>query len=242
MKRLELDAGNSFIKWRLLEQGRVRRRGSWLTAEFSAERLLECGERPDRIWFASVAGEVFDRALQAGVERYWQVPLQRACAQAEAAGVRNSYKDPARMGVDRWLALLAAWHQVKDACWVVDCGSAITVDLLDAAGCHQGGYILPGLRLMRQALLGNTAGVTVDRPVDSGVVMPGRDTSSGVEHGINLLLLSLARQLKNDIPGVADVPSRVLVTGGDGRQWLEVMPEAEWCPDLVMDGLRWALE
>lgn len=242
MKRLELDAGNTFIKWRLLdaEEG-VLARGRWLTAEFSIEQLQDCGYRPEAVWLASVAGDGLNQLLTLGVESHWQVPLRRASTSVTAAGVRNSYADPSRMGVDRWLAMLAAWNRVGQSCWVVDCGSAITVDLLDAAGCHRGGYILPGLRLMQQSLLGNTAEVRVDRDIEHYSVAPGRDTSSAVAHGANLLLLSLARQLREGIPGVAS-PARVLVTGGDGAQLLEMIPEAESCPDLVMDGLKWALE
>ncbi len=241
MKRLELDAGNTFIKWRLIDADRVLERGRWLTAEFAAELLQECRQRPDEVWLASVAGEGLNQALAAGVERCWQLPLRRALTEAAAAGVRNSYEDPARMGVDRWLAMLAAWKRVGQPCWVVDCGSAITVDLLDAEGRHQGGYILPGIRLMQQSLLGNTAEVRVDRDVEHYSVAPGRDTSSAVAHGANLMLLALARQLRAGIPGMA-IPTRVLVTGGDGAQLAEMMPDAELCPDLVMDGLRWALE
>ncbi len=240
MKRLELDAGNTFIKWRLVDNDQVLDRGRWLTAEFRAEQLHACETLPEEVWLASVAGEGLNQTLAAGVEQCWQVPLRRALTVAEAAGVRNSYADPARMGVDRWLAMLAAWKQVGQPCCVVDCGSAITIDLLDADGCHQGGYILPGIRLMQQSLLGNTAEVRVDRDVEHYSIAPGCDTSSAVAHGANLLLLALAQQLRSGIPGVA-TPVRTLVTGGDGAQLTAMMPEAELCPDLVLDGLRWAL-
>ncbi len=241
MKRLELDAGNTFIKWRLVDNDRVLERGRWLTAEFTADQLQMCRQTPEVVWLASVAGEGLNQMLIAGVEHCWQVPLHRALTTAEAAGVRNSYRDPARMGVDRWLAMLAAWKRLERSCWVVDCGSAITLDLLDAQGVHQGGYILPGIRLMQQSLLGNTAEVRVDRDVEHYSIAPGCDTSSAVAHGANLMLLSLAQQLRAGIPGL-DTPSSVLVTGGDGTQLVEMIPGAELCPDLVMDGLRWALE
>ncbi|GAA0790003.1 type III pantothenate kinase [Marinobacterium sediminicola] len=241
MRRLELDAGNTFIKWRLIEHEQIIGRGRWLTAEFRAEQLQECEQRPDVVWLASVAGDGLNQALAVAVKEYWQVSLQRARSVAQAAGVRNSYADPSRMGVDRWLAMLAAWKLVGRSCCVVDCGSAITVDLLDDQGRHQGGYILPGIRLMQQSLLGNTAEVRVDRDVEHYSVAPGCDTSSAVAHGANLLLLSLAQQLRSGVPGV-DVAGAVLVTGGDGAQLASLMPGAELCPDLVMDGLRWALE
>lgn len=241
MKRLELDAGNTFIKWRLVEHDRVLARGRWPTAGFAAEALRALPQSPQAVWLASVAGAAVDAALAAAVEQYWRLPLQQARTTAAAAGVRNSYADPARMGVDRWLAMLAAWQRTADACWIVDCGSAITVDLLDDQGCHRGGYILPGLRLMQQSLLGSTAQVRVDRRVDQFAVAPGQDTSSAVAHGANLLLLALAQQLQRGIPGEIN-PRRVLVTGGDGARFAELLPEAELHPDLVLDGLQWALE
>lgn len=241
MKRLELDAGNTFIKWRLIDNDQVLDRGRWLTAEFGADQLRVCRGHPDEVWLASVAGEGLNQALALAVDNCWQVPLRRAVSTAEAAGVRNSYAEPGRMGVDRWLAMLAAWQRVGQSCWVVDCGSAITLDLLDAEGRHQGGYILPGLRLMQQSLLGNTAEVRVDRDVEHYSVIPGCDTSSCVAHGANLLLLALAAQLQAGVPGVKS-PSRWLVTGGDGAQLADMMTGAEYCPDLVMDGLKWALE
>ncbi|MBV0934002.1 type III pantothenate kinase [Marinobacterium weihaiense] len=242
MRRLELDAGNTFIKWRLLDaQGRVQARGRWLTAEFAADQLAQCDGVPDRIWLASVAGEGLNRQLAQAVEQRWGRSLQQVQTAAVSAGVRNSYADPARMGVDRWLAMVAAWNRYRQGCWVVDAGSAITVDLLDGDGCHRGGYILPGLRLMQQALLGNTAEVRVDRDVAQDSVQPGTDTSSAVAHGANLLLLSLAQQLQTGIPGCAS-PTRLFITGGDGERLARLLPHAEHCPDLVMDGLQWALE
>lgn len=242
MSRLELDAGNTFIKWRLLdEQCQILDRGRWLTGEFNVDQLADCVLAPQQVWLSSVAGEGLNRQLAAAVTHRWGVVLKQAFTSGAKVGVRNSYTDPSRMGVDRWLAMLAAWQHVGAACWVVDCGSAITVDLLAGNGSHVGGYILPGLRLMQQSLLGNTAEVRVDRDVEQGSVRPGTDTSSGVAHGANLLLLSLVHQLQVGIPGCEN-PERLLVTGGDGERLAAMMPTAELYPDLVMDGLQWALE
>ncbi|PSL14356.1 type III pantothenate kinase [Marinobacterium halophilum] len=241
MKRLELDAGNTFIKWRLLDAGVVLARGRWSTAGFSAEQLVECPYLPSRVWLSSVAGDGVNSALTAAVQQRWQLPVEQAYSAAAAAGVVNSYACPERMGVDRWLAMLAAWNRIGKACWVVDCGSAITVDLLDDQGRHGGGYILPGLRLMQQSLLGNTAEIRVEREVEQASVLPGCDTSSAVAHGANLQLLALAQLLRAGMPGRVKART-VVVTGGDGAQLAEMIPEAEWCPDLVMDGLSWALE
>ena len=91
------------------------------------------------------------------------------------------------LGVDRWLALLAAHrHAPTEPLMVLDCGSAITLDLLVVGGRHLGGYIVPGLALMRSSLLSETAGVAVEA-LSSVTSCPGRDTSTAVGHGLPLM-------------------------------------------------------
>ena len=71
--------------------------------------------------------------------------------------MRNAYAEPARLGIDRWAAIIAAYHRFPEGACVVDCGTACTFDLVDAGGRHRGGYILPGLSAMEGAVLGETA-------------------------------------------------------------------------------------
>ncbi|MBP0050030.1 type III pantothenate kinase [Marinobacterium sp. AK62] len=239
MSRLELDAGNTFIKWRLLDGEQIVQRGRWPTGRFEPAMLADVDARPAQVWLASVAGKDVNRVMREAVSARWNMDLRQAFTQATCAGVINSYRDPARMGVDRWLAMLAAWHRASGPCCVVDCGSAITVDLLDAEGVHRGGYILPGLRLMQISLLGRTAEVRVEEALEVEAVMPGRSTEEGVSHGARFMLMALAEQLRLGLPGESG-PVRTLVTGGDAEALTAFLPDAVLCPDLVLDGLQWA--
>lgn len=238
--RLELDAGNTFIKWRLLTEAGVSASGRWSTSGFTASCLSDCPVAPDEVWLGSVAGSEVNRALTEAVFECWGLIIRQARTQAECAGVRNSYADPSRMGVDRWLAMLAAWHQVKEACCIVDAGSAITVDLLDGEGEHLGGYILPGLRLMQTSLLGRTAEVRVEAELETAALSPGRSTEEAVLHGAHLLLLALAERVAKGVPGY-EGRQPVLVTGGDAEVLMGYLEGAQHCPDLVLEGLQWAL-
>jgi len=240
MSRLEIDAGNTFIKWRLREAGTTLASGRWQTADFRTECLQDCERRPDVVWLGSVAGTQVNGALVTAVAECWGLEVRQARTEAVCAGVHNSYADPARMGVDRWLAMLAGWQRTGGPCCVVDCGSAITIDILDAEGCHRGGYILPGLRLMQASLLGSTAEIRVEHDLAASAVLPGCSTEEGVGHGARLLLLALAGQIRQGLPGEVG-PVRTLVTGGDAEQLLAYLPDAEHCPDLVLDGLTQAL-
>ncbi len=239
--RLELDAGNTFIKWRLLTGADIQASGRWLTAEFTESCLGDCPSAPAEVRLGSVAGTGVNQLLAQAVRECWDIELRQARTQAECAGVRNSYKDPSRMGVDRWLAMLAAWHRVQGACCIVDAGSAITVDLLDAEGTHLGGYILPGLRLMQTSLLGRTAEVRVETELETAALSPGRSTEEAVLHGAHFLLLALAERVSKGVPG-HEGQQAVLVTGGDAEVLISYLQDAQLCPDLVLEGLEWALE
>lgn len=228
---LDIDAGNTFIKWRFKElglQGRIRH------GELEQQKWPG---QVDRVLVASVAGEPVNNAIADFVKRRWGVVAEFARTESFKAGVTNSYADPSRMGVDRWLAMLSAWDRSKAGCWVVDCGSAITVEQLDDSGCHVGGYIIPGIQLMSRNLLSNTAEIVVDHSIDRFDASPGVNTSEAVQHGINLLLSALAEKVMRESAG-----QPVYVTGGDGELFCSLANGALWCPDLVMDGLSLALD
>lgn len=227
---LDIDAGNTFLKWRILELGLS---GRFRHGELDAQQWPE---HLDRVLVASVAGAEINSRIAAMVSSRWGVKAEFATTESTRAGVTNSYSDPARMGVDRWLAILSAWDKAGSACWVVDCGSAITIEQLDDNGKHLGGYIIPGIQLMSRNLLSNTAEIIVDHSVEQFNSSPGVNTSEAVQHGINLLLQSLAEKV---IAGAEGCP--VYVTGGDGQLFCSLADGAVWCPDLVMDGLALAL-
>ena len=155
---LLVDAGNTRIKWALVERNTCLVEGVLDHDEAGrlTERVATGGQKPERAVCVSVAGEKVTTAITAalesiGVEPEWFVSSSECC------GVRNSYQNPAQLGADRWAALVGARARHRSACLVVCAGTATTVDLLDADGRFLGGLILPGEYLMRQALAGNTA-------------------------------------------------------------------------------------
>ena len=191
---LEIDAGNTFIKWRLLDGDNVTSRGKLFTGD-KDWKLPSAWKEASSARIASVAGDELNCKLDAEVQKCCGESPVFAAATRQTAGVVNSYDDHSRMGVDRWLVMLAAYNDCNKACCIVDCGSAITVDYVAADGQHQGGYIIPGLRLMRGTLLQNTAEIIVDKDLEGFDLTPGNDTSSAVTHGVNYLFDSLVDSL-----------------------------------------------
>jgi len=233
---LQLDVGNSGAKWRLLQQGRVAARGRLLADdEQSRAALLDCTPVPQQIWVASVAGPEAEAALGGMLAGRWGVEPWFARSTGRCGAVHNSYREPARMGVDRWLAMLASWQRVQGRVCVVDAGSALTVDLLSDSGRHEGGYIIPGPTLMERALLQDTGRVRFAEEADYDL-SPGASTAEAVRHGIALAQAG-ALALAMDRAGVA--PTRVLFCGGWGETLMGLLARGgEYLPDLVFEGLE----
>jgi len=235
---LELDVGNTFIKWRVL--GQSREQGRLLTANLDKGALPDVWRnRFSRIRAASVAGDELNQQLSAFLQELGQPEPIFAKTVSFQAGVKNSYTEPERMGVDRWLVMLAAYDAAKGACCIVDCGSAITIDFVGSDGQHLGGYIIPGLRLMEKGLLDNTSKIIVDRASRQFDATPGKNTSAAVGNGIDLMFTALVEKVVADL---SDKDAALFITGGDGELFYQLAGVGAFKPDLVLDGLSLAME
>ncbi len=178
--RLLIDAGNTRIKWALVDGGEWLRNGSLPTA-IADELTRQLGDIQGvrQIWVSNVAGEAAARPIRElclgphGHPRF-------IAASAAQCGVRNGYADPAQLGSDRWAALVAAWNLVGGRCLVVNSGTATTVDALSAAGEFLGGLILPGLELMRRSLYDTAAGLA---PLPGKYAAFPRNTGDAIASG-----------------------------------------------------------
>ncbi|MEH6627487.1 MAG: type III pantothenate kinase [Motiliproteus sp.] len=236
---LDLDVGNTWVKWRHGASS-----GQLLTKDLCQRSYLGtcAAQAPERVRLATVACEQQQTSIEQWSRDGWGVAAEIAMTQSHGGGVTNSYQQPSRMGVDRWLAMMAAYNQAATSCCVVDCGSAITVDYVGADGVHQGGFIIPGLRLMRLGLLANTTRVLTPDAIEvSQSVVPGKSTEEAVDHGISLLFESLAQRIVAEYRQILSSEAKLLITGGDGERFLDVVNEGEFHSQLVLDGLAYAL-
>lgn len=241
---LDFDIGNTRLKWRYTARDGTISAGAVAHAECRLDRLP--GQAPLRIRVASVVGSEWLEGLLASCRQQWGAEPEIAQVVENCGGVRQGYADKSRLGVDRWLAMLAAHGATDRSCVVVSCGTAITVDLLTATGEHRGGYIVPGLELMRSALFAATNAVKLDRIEPPDNLAPGRDTVPAVNHGLVLMVKGLVDNAVAELRNHGVAPTIVL-TGGDGEVLLPFLMKpfsstnAIYNPTLVLDGLALAL-
>ncbi len=241
---LELDCGNTLIKWRLLDhEGRVRD-GDMAPDLVELQRLLGGQEREIRgCRLVSVRSPEETQTVVDQLTSWLKLHPEVARPARELAGVSNGYDDHARLGMDRWLALVAGYDLCRKACVVIDLGTAVTVDYVNAQGQHLGGYIAPGSKLLRSGLLRHTRLIRYDAGVpgrpDSAV--PGRNTAEAVEYGCDLMLAGFVREqlrIGNEVMGGGMV---VILTGGDAERVAEMLPVGcHVIGDLVFRGLALA--
>jgi type III pantothenate kinase len=237
--KLLLDLGNSRLKWACWQDERL----SDVDAVFY--RGKDLAPLLDQVWGdlpvpaavhgACVAPPAIRDSLVAWVSAHWGCPLHWLCTEAGDGALRNGYDEPAQLGVDRWLAMRAAWQRVGAAVCIIDCGSAITVDILDGDGRHLGGLIAPGLHLMQDAL---AAGTMLQATTGAMTLPLGRNTAACVRAGVTHALLGLIERARQLAPPGA----RLLLTGGDAAALAAGLDGPyELHPDLVLEGVAGTL-
>ncbi|RAR58120.1 type III pantothenate kinase [Onishia taeanensis] len=238
---LDLDIGNTLSKWRLKDSvsSEIRSRGAvWTREEWRPGSDIPDLDVVRAVRISSVARQ---KVLQETVEllRHEVGVVHVARPVRESLGVVNGYDEPGRLGVDRWLGALAS-YQLAGACCTVDCGSAITIDFVLPGGRHLGGYILPGLRLMKESLKLGTRNVAIDPDSEADELLaPGRNTVEAVNHGIYMAAVSAVNRIYGEVCDREGVALPLLLTGGDARvvsRGIRV-PHALW-PDMVYGGLE----
>lgn len=255
---LDIDAGNSRTKWRILKDDAIFVRGISVGSDKELLESIDQALASDsstaldvkrlfkRVRVASVRDAEKLSALASEIQSRWQLQAEFAATSASACGVKNSYQQPQTMGVDRWCAMvgaasLAALDKNCQAFCVVDAGSAMTLDLVDAQGVHLGGHIAPGFALQLHSLLSGTDRIFVDGAAQQMQLTPADNTSDAVLTGVLLTLCGMVEKVIQDFNQQAantDAPLKLFITGGDAALLQHHLSlETHHIADLVLDGL-----
>ncbi len=151
---------------------------------------------------------------------------------------------PDHVGMDRLFDAVAANSRRTAGvpAVVIDAGSAVTVDLLDAGGAFVGGAILPGLRLMAKALHDHTALLPIIEPPAQAPPLPGTATIPAIEAGIFWAVAGGIAALLRKYRDLCRSAPEVFLTGGDAPRLQAVIPEAQLWPEMTLEGIRLSAE
>lgn len=196
------------------------------------EAALKAADPVNRLLLGSVLDASQTTRVSKRLLRVLGIRVELIRSTDQMPNMVQGYSKPEQLGVDRLLAMVAARARSSRALCVIDAGTAITVDFLDAAGRHRGGFILPGSRMFRECLLANTA-IPRDQQIDEHALL-GRDTPTGVALGARYALVGLVEHF---VCGPATLfpgsPVDTVIGGGDADEFRGLLPE----PCIKLDHL-----
>lgn len=236
-----LDCGNSSVKAQCWEQGRIQasfacayqsgwsyRLQHWLQAQSTAH-----------CYFVSVLDAGRQAELDHCLAQEFAKPITRFVSEAETLGLKNGYQQPARLGADRWMVLLAAAEIADGDRLIIDAGSAITIDLLRADGQHLGGAILPGINTSLEQFKRIFSHIDFDQSEITETAKPGCSTEAAIHIDYRQHSIDLIPELVNRWTQLLDDNVSILLTGGDAVQIERVLDRGgRIVPDLVFRGMR----
>ena len=242
-KVLLVDAGNSAVKWGLaLDLAHITLLRESYPENISNvyfQTLWKNEIKPAAVFVSCVANEFVWKAIEQACLGLWEIKPVKVVSPQQGQGVTNAYRQAMDLGSDRWCAILAAHQQAeKSACIVVDCGTAITIDVVDPAGQHRGGYILPGLEMMQYSLGMQTANIKLDQgKTGQASLAPADSTSACIFSGIHLAAVAAVEAVvMAEQKNYGSV--KFYLTGGDASALSALLSvQHTVIPELVLQGL-----
>ena len=211
---LLIDLGNSRLKWALYDKLALVKQGESLThAELTPQRLTALWQslQPQKIGLSCVGNTHLLDSIKSVIVSLWgnQIICHHAATQTYAFGVHNGYQQPEKLGIDRWLALIATRQIYSTHVCLVDCGTAITIDILNTQGQHEGGVISAGVCLMQKALASHTA--DLPQLTHANHIGLATDTKAAIYSGTVFAACGLIEHIMAKQPP----HTTLLLTGGD---------------------------
>ncbi len=239
-----VDIGNSRIKWAVSDGDELTSIGEaeYVPKELGAQldMMLNSIEKQLTVAVSSVAAPRVVKAFVDWVNVSWQSDVHIIRSTRQQGGLVNGYVNPERLGVDRWLAMIAATDagSIGVPVCVIDCGSAITIDAVNSDGEHLGGMIVPGLSMMRHALVKGTSGIRLKDELPADVSLLARDTEGAVTGGTLYAAVSMLDRMCSDIVSNLGCRTQFFITGGDAPMLIPLLDnEFEYDANLVLNGL-----
>lgn len=237
--KLLIDLGNTRLKWALWDGAELHFGGAIAHAgerSLDLDCLWQTIQGADAAWVASVAAPALDAQLTQSLLARGISATQFVRSSAQACGVRSAYAQPERLGIDRFLSLIAAHAHAHEPTVIASCGTALTLDALSADGTHLGGLIAPAPDLMRGALLGLTA--RLGELGSARIVERADNTTDAVESGCWLAAAALIeRFVARSAREFRAAPTLVLSGGGAPRLAELVALPSRIDAELVLRGL-----
>ncbi len=223
---LLVDMGNTRIKWAIAHDDILSEQGAIIREPDGENNLAQLAvldqrwaelDTPERVVIANGAGAAQAQHIESWIKQHWLCPVSYLTTPKTQLGVTNAYARHQDLGIDRWLGLLAGYHLIDGAVCIIDCGTAVTVDAIDANGQHLGGCIVAGLAMMRSAL-NQTEKINI-QPIraENELLSVNASTKTAVYCGTLYAVSKAVDAIIVDMKNEMASDATCIITGGDAK-------------------------
>lgn len=233
---LAIDSGNSFVKWGLFNHGCCLKLGKIQYDNIQNIKYdFKDLQAPESIIISHVARAATKNQIREQISR-WPVKPHWIRSRAFQCGVFNSYSNPTQLGCDRWASLIAAWEMQRQACLVINIGTAVTIDALSESGEFLGGIILPGFHLMLNSLQRDTQ--LFNASMSTYEEFPN-STNSAIQSGMIHAVIGAIERMYNLLSMKINHPVKASIISGGGVSLLSpfIKIPIKTIDNLVLKGL-----
>jgi len=194
----------------------------------------------DEILFTSVIGTKENKLITDRLKKIFKSNIKQIKSSSSLLGVSNGYIQPKKLGDDRWATIVASSLLHEQPLIIVDCGTAISIDVVNAKGIHLGGYILGGFDGYSKSFKNayHLKNIKIKEGMASQKKYFPKKTEDGITEGYLLMVISAIENTYNQVKKNQNTPPKLLISGGYGQiisKRLSVKNKYE--PDLVLKSI-----
>lgn len=240
---LLVDVGNSRFKFAQYQQQQLTYAEPIIHQQIEPEKILTQAwahlSKPKNIIIACVAKSEWRENLSRWCAEHWEIKPVFLQAAPELLNVKNAYQDASTLGVDRWLAMVAAFHQFNTLLCVISLGTFITVDVVDQQGHHLGGMIAPNDFMLKQAISWQTDGkITISQDAKAIPTLLANNTADGIATGCQFMLQTFLTATAEHLQQQFNQPISIILTGGGAQYMFDTdLKNSLIKPNLVLEGM-----
>ena len=216
-----IDIGNSRTKYVQLDNDEFSMTMQVNNQDFSCDYFVAHFSAASEIVVANVANESLTHTLKKWCATA-TINFTQVHSEQQKNKLTSAYEKPTTLGIDRWLALLAATKLYpKQGVLIIDAGTATTVDFVTDDGQHQGGWILAGINALFNSILSHSTLVHAENKTAASLAF-GDNTTDNVNNACWAATLGMITQAISQAKACGCL-NQIVLTGGNGKVLTELL-------------------
>ena len=217
--KLLIDIGNTTTSIGLWNNNKLSKVSNIQNNKFLNEVKKYIKTNITNVIFTSVISAKDNKLINTRLKKLFKCEVKQLKSTSSFLGVTNGYKQPSKLGDDRWVSIVASYITYKSPLIIVDCGTAVSIDIINNEGIHSGGYILAGIdgykRCFENAYhLKNTKLKETTKLNKNSLPIA---TDDGITQGYLKMIISLIESIHDELNKNKQLSPRLLISGGYGK-------------------------